>query len=134
VDTESAIAFVSLMEREPERQVLNRSTLASLRELAEPGEIDPYIDFAQVFLWDSLDRLRGLETSLENRDLHGLSENAHALKGSSGNIGADQLATYCTELEDLCRKADWASIPRAVATIKAERWTVMNAIERELGH
>ena len=50
-----------------------------------------------------------LRQALANKDLDILRQLAHSIKGSSANIGADQLSKAAYSLEDACRKADAAN-------------------------
>jgi two-component system sensor histidine kinase RpfC len=54
-----------------------------------------------VFIGDSAALMEKMETALDAKRFGELRSLVHALKGSAGSIGADQLARACTELQDL---------------------------------
>ncbi len=55
----------------------------------------------ELYLGDSPARLAALRQALAGDDAQGLERAAHALKGSSANLGATDLAELCHQLERL---------------------------------
>lgn len=76
--------------------VLDRPTIAALRELAGQGEPDPFPQIAQRFLNNASTRLARLIGGLPSTGVVG---EAHSLRGMSGTIGARRLARLCGDLE-----------------------------------
>jgi two-component system sensor histidine kinase RpfC len=54
-----------------------------------------------VFIGDSAALMEKMEAALDAKRFGELRSLVHALKGSAGSIGAEQLARACTELQDL---------------------------------
>ncbi len=79
--------------------MLNLETLASLRELDEPGKKEFLSEIILTYLTDTEDRLKVLWTMHDTVNAEGLSKIAHAIKGSSLNVGADGLAALMRTFE-----------------------------------
>lgn len=60
-----------------------------------------------LYLSDTAKRLDELHTALDAKDAQRCSRIAHAMKGSSGNVGANQMGAVAAQLE----KHDWAAEP-----------------------
>ena len=56
-----------------------------------------------MFLNDIPERLNSIKESIENNDLALASKQAHSLKGSSANIGAEGMRLISYEIETLAR-------------------------------
>lgn len=72
---------------------MDPQVLAGLQEVME-GEYPQLLD---TFLHDSEERVKALH--MAGGDTQALRQIAHSFKGSSGNLGAVQLALLCQELE-----------------------------------
>ena len=59
---------------------------------------DDYITLLDAFLIDTPRRLDAMQAAVNDNNLEQLAAEAHALKGSSSNLGATGLANICTEL------------------------------------
>ena len=119
---------------EPKRMewvdALDVAAVAALRELAEPGEPDPFPQIAAAFLGHATSRLATLSADT-GREV--LSAVAHSLRGMSGTIGARRLAGLCAELETRASEPGGAiSAPRLVHSIRQEFDRVRRALEHEL--
>ncbi|HYE30460.1 MAG TPA: PAS domain-containing protein [Methylomirabilota bacterium] len=112
---------------------LNCQTIQGLRELALDGGFDPLAELAPLFVEDSKSLLRRIEAALEAEDSNAVKHSAHALKGSSRNLGADRLGRLCESLEKQALACNW-TVARALATqIAAELELVHQALSFELG-
>jgi len=58
------------------------------------------IDVIDSFITDTDHRLSGLRQLIENSDFKNLVREAHALRGSYGNMGAIKMSNLCLSLED----------------------------------
>jgi CheY-like chemotaxis protein len=97
---------------------VDADAVARLRELGEPGGPDLAAEFIDLYLADGrgmVDRLR--QTPPDDRGF--VKRQAHTLKGSSRNMGAETVAEIARELES---KADSAA-PEELArlTLQLER-------------
>lgn len=81
------------MESSP---VINPSTYSMLKE--NLSEIFPELKAA--FLEDSFILLDQIKDNLPEGDASVIANAAHTLKSSAKNMGADQLADYCVQIEE----------------------------------
>src|SRR5512133_1964444 len=90
-----------------------------LRQLAESDEglVKEVLD---VFQTDTSDRLAKLRAALDRNDLAQARNQAHAIKGSSGQVGATEVAALCRELETLALTSDPGSLWELLGRIEAE--------------
>ena len=72
--------------------------------------------------------LDGMGAALRTRDAAGLREAAHALKGSSANLGATRLTALATQLDELGRAASFDGCEALLAEATAECERVVAAI------
>lgn len=78
---------------------LNPIRLEEIRELDPTGGGSLLQKILQAFLESADSGLRQLEQAILNNDAEGLRQSAHALKSSSGNIGAESLSAIFKQLE-----------------------------------
>ena len=80
--------------------LLNENTLCHLRLLG--GENDNFLDSViQGFFLEGEQLIEAMKTALHNHEYTFFMELAHALKGSSGNVGAETLFQVCREIARL---------------------------------
>ncbi|MBM4187575.1 MAG: Hpt domain-containing protein [Gemmatimonadetes bacterium] len=84
-------------------QIIDESILDSYRTLQEDGKPDVVTEFIDVFLEDLPGRLTRLEQSVAGDNASEIRSAAHALKGSSGSVGAALLSSVCGQLEAMAR-------------------------------
>jgi HPt (histidine-containing phosphotransfer) domain-containing protein len=118
-----------------------------LPQLADPPTLDPAVladltggDPAEVralladFLASTDDDLAQLERLRESGDLHGLTRQAHKIKGAARLVGAQELAAAAAQLESAGRGGDWASVlPLAVDVATAVERLRLDVAERHQG-
>jgi CheY-like chemotaxis protein len=83
--------------------ILNHQRLADLAGLSDTA--DWLENLLHRFLSDSQTRLTALRAAIEKGEEQVVADLAHAMKGSSANMGAVALAEVCKELETLGRSA-----------------------------
>ncbi len=76
--------------------VVDVALLDELRELLGDG----FGPLLEIYVRDSASRLADLETAMAAQDSDAVRRLAHALKGSSANVGALRLTLRCKQLED----------------------------------
>jgi len=98
-DTHTILDNNSKTEQDTDKTYLDFLTLDALRQLSnEPGFLKGLIT---GFLHDTENQLTLMERSIASRDLDNFKEYAHALKGSSGSVGASLLHKECKSLHNL---------------------------------
>ena len=80
------------------RPVLDRRVIAGLERLGEATGQDLLGELSVLFLADADERLVTLRRALQRDDAPAFAAAAHALGGSSANVGATELAILCGEL------------------------------------
>jgi HPt (histidine-containing phosphotransfer) domain-containing protein len=78
---------------------LNSTVIAGLRELSLPGESSVLMEITDLFEQSAGSSLTKLRDYCVERNEALAAPVAHALKGSSGNVGADHMAALCLQLE-----------------------------------
>ncbi|PYM11817.1 MAG: hypothetical protein DME18_12930, partial [Verrucomicrobia bacterium] len=110
---------------------VNPDSLARLRELRTPGEPDPVAEIIGLFLDQTPAYLQSLKTACEEKDHEALKKTAHTLKGSCGNLGVEQMAAGCKELELIARQGTLSSAKKLVAQLEKEFLAVKKTLEFE---
>jgi CheY-like chemotaxis protein len=93
------------------------SMLDSFRDLQQPNEPDLVTELIDLFLEDA-DKQITLLKQEDGIETLAIKHQAHRLKGSSGNVGASQIAALCGQLEENAADSDIAQ--RLITEIKSE--------------
>ena len=111
---------------------LNPRALEAIRKLAGPRDASLVNQVIGAYLADTPPRFGQLRAAAEAGDAEALRQAAHALKSSSANVGAEQLAALCKELEMLGRGGGGDGVRPLVARAEAEVARVVAALSAEL--
>jgi PAS domain S-box-containing protein len=76
------------------------SCLETLNAVMDPPEVR---DFLEMYLGEAVERMSRMEAA---SDLTAISGDAHALIGTSGNVGASQVSELARSIEIACRSGD----------------------------
>jgi len=112
--------------------VIDRSVLASLRELQEEGDPDIIAEVGGLFIKHSPEKVNAIMQSAERGDAKGLQLAAHSLKSSSAYVGAMRLSALAKELEMMGRSNSLEGAKEKAQRLKAEFDKVMTALEAEI--
>jgi CheY-like chemotaxis protein/nitrogen-specific signal transduction histidine kinase/HPt (histidine-containing phosphotransfer) domain-containing protein len=110
---------------------VNADSLERLRELRLPGQPDPAAEIIDLFLVQTPVYLQSLIAACEDQNSGGLGNTAHALKGSCANLGAEQMAAWCKELELISRQGTFASARNLVSRLEEEFGAVKRILTSE---
>ena len=80
-------------------ELLDAAVLASIQALQRPGKPPLLQRVIGVYLESSPQLMDGIHAALADGDAAALSDHAHSLKSSSGNLGAMALFELCRQLE-----------------------------------
>ncbi len=108
--------------------ILEDSVLKELRDNIG----DNLAGLFEVFLEDIPVYIKELEKSIAENDAAALVQAAHAIKGSSGNVGANRLAAVARLLEELGRSGSMENAARLVTALQKELTQVRAALQKEL--
>jgi HPt (histidine-containing phosphotransfer) domain-containing protein len=83
------------------KTVVDLAVLRSYEKIQLDGEPDLIVELIDLYLEDARRRLNVMKESLTNRNWLSVKREAHSLRGSSGNLGALQMALICDQIEGL---------------------------------
>lgn len=116
--------------------VLDAAQVADLLAL-DKGQGTFFARFVNVFLAGAEDRIVKLRGHAESADAAAVAEAAHALRGSSGSVGAMRLADLCGRVEDAGKQRDMDAAKNLIALLDAEfalaRGALLAAVSRGNG-
>jgi HPt (histidine-containing phosphotransfer) domain-containing protein len=78
---------------------------AALRQLEECGEAALLEELIAIFQTDTAERLELLARAVEAADYPTVRQEAHTIKGSALQVGANRVAEFCRRMELEARKA-----------------------------
>jgi HPt (histidine-containing phosphotransfer) domain-containing protein len=81
----------------------------NLRELEEDGN-DIVLELIASFETDTADRLARLHESFVRRDASSVNAEAHSMRGSSRQMGAEALADLCQAMEAGAPRMNWPEL------------------------
>ena len=84
-------------------QVLDMAVVDELLSLSDDGDPELLLDLIQLFLDDGPAKIESLTQGLDEQDFEKMERAAHALKGSSGNLGAVLLQDACEQMQEATR-------------------------------
>ena len=113
-------------------EAIDRSVLASLRELQEEGDPDIIAEVGGLFMKHSPDKVNAIMQSVQSKDAKGLQMAAHSLKSSSAYIGAMRLSALSKELEQMGRSNAMNDAKDKAKMLEAEYMRVMTALKVEI--
>ena len=103
--------------------------LTELRQLDDTGEL--LRTLITLFLDETPRVQERMQAAFSRADAPALAEAAHALKGSSGNLGAGRMQQLCGELQTLGRANDLTTAGDRLARLGVEFALVRTALSQE---
>ena len=111
--------------------VLDMTIVEELLSLSDDGDPELLLDLIQLFLDDGPAKIKAVTEGLAEQDFDKMERAAHALKGSSGNLGAVLLQHACEEMQLATRKHDLDDSSRLTPLMREHFETACAAL-REL--
>ena len=65
------------------------------------------LEFRDLFIKSSKDLLKKIKKAQKNKDIEDVAFQSHALKGISGNVGAEKLFIYISMINNYAKKDKW---------------------------
>jgi diguanylate cyclase (GGDEF)-like protein len=112
----------------PQGTPLDRAVFDKLREIlgaALPHAVSPFLEDSPVYLNE-------LEQAVYAHDAETARARAHALKGSSGNLGAVDLSSQAQKIEELAIARRLDQIPALLPALRAEYNQVATFLDAEV--
>jgi HPt (histidine-containing phosphotransfer) domain-containing protein len=110
-------------------QVLDMEVVEEL--LALTGDDDPelLLDLIHMFLEDAPSKIEGMNQGLEKGDLEQVTQAAHSLKGSAGNLGIRMVQHDCDELQTAGQSKDVDTVRKLVPRLEEHFSQAIAALE-----
>ena len=113
---------------EPQEPALDAAVLESLRQIDE-GLIEELIG---LFMEDTPGRIEAMRMAIAVGDPKEMWQNAHALKGSCGNMGAKLMSGFCLEIEMLGKSGSIEGAASLLIKLEREFNRVQAAFDLEM--
>jgi len=114
-------------------EVIDPVVIAGLRQLRMPGKPDPLVELVDLYLREAPGQLKAMELAVRENDYTSLARAisaATSLKGSSGNLGARNLAALCDEIEQTAKNWSLEETLPLVERARVELERVRGALEQ----
>ena len=111
---------------------LNRKTINNIRALQREGAPDILEKIIGLYLDNSNNIIVELEQSVEMKDAKKIRSASHSLKSSSANLGADNLADLCKEMEMLGKTNQMEEIEQKFDRLKQKYDNTCTALKIEI--
>lgn len=109
-------------------QPIDPASLANLKEIGG-GDASFVVELVVMFGEDSPPRLKAISAALAAGDAAEVAKNAHSLKGTGANFGAEKFRSLAQSIETAGKAGDLASVPALVDELNAEFVRVKNALD-----
>jgi CheY-like chemotaxis protein len=116
-------------EAASDEAVLDEATLDRVRDLHKLGGPNLLGRMAELYAANSRTLIGNARAAVAARDAKGVLQAAHALKSSSGSVGALRLAERCESLENAGRFATLDGADALLLAVTAEHARVLRALE-----
>ncbi len=113
--------------------ILERQALDAIRSLQRNGRPDFLARLIEKYVASSKEHVATMRRAVASGDASALWQAAHALRSSSGMMGASMFAELCRELEALGRAATLDRVPEVLSKLEATYPGVCAALEAEAG-
>ncbi|MCI0486292.1 MAG: response regulator [Blastocatellia bacterium] len=100
--------------------IIDREALSNLQGLDDDEDSDFIVELVSIYLEDTSSRLEQLKEAVKRGDAEALYKVAHALKGSSANLGVKRVAALCAELEQKGRAGTLEESHACLAQLEVE--------------
>lgn len=120
---------MSVQENSNSPSLLDREQLEMLTEAGSPESVELFREILELFEDESRRKLEDLTACMESGDYEGMSRSAHALAGSSANIGGREVWQQAKRIEDLCKTGQGKDARELLPELKATYQSTLNALK-----
>jgi HPt (histidine-containing phosphotransfer) domain-containing protein len=124
--------FVPPPSARPAASILNPEVIARLRELQAATDPSLMSQIFASFISDGIERIRVLKNAMAEHDAEALRKTAHALKGSCGTIGAQQMGDVALRLETLAAAPITETPEETLSALVTQIENEFELVQREL--
>jgi two-component system sensor histidine kinase/response regulator len=114
-----------------QNDAIDHTVLDQLRDFPQSSQRGLLQKVIDLYLQDTPDRLTGVREAVEQDHADSLAQLAHALKGSSANLGARNMVQMCAELEELGHSEDLEHAPELLTRLESEFVRVRSALSTQ---
>jgi histidine phosphotransfer protein HptB len=108
-------------------EVLDQKIITNLADvLGDSGVVQDLLD---TFVVEGSRQIDQMQPALEDENYEKLSHLGHNLKGSSGNLGAVQLADFCHKLEQAAKNEETELVASLIKQIRISFGATKSALE-----
>ena len=129
--------FVALRDRETGavswKDATSSEALDGLREIQDEVGQSVLPGLIRIFLANTPPAIASIHTAIASGELSDIAKNAHMLKGSCSNFGANRMRDVCERLESAAISWSVDQTKELVAELEREFHFVRIALEHELG-
>lgn len=93
------------------------------------GDLELLLELIDIFREDSQSLVSEIQNAVRRKDAVRLRENAHTLKGSVGNFGAEEAFSAAAQLEAIGDGGDMSDAPQVFGMLETQMEQVRNALE-----
>ncbi|NLA74911.1 MAG: Hpt domain-containing protein [Deltaproteobacteria bacterium] len=94
-------------------------------------EIEEYIDLIELFLETSETDISGMEKAAVVSDYAALAERSHSLKGSSGNLGLNEIYEKAKQIEANARNNSLEGLDNLLLHIKQQVVAITDSVKAQ---
>lgn len=94
------------------------------------GDEEFFHEIAQVFVSDAITHLEKLKNALKNKDVDLAQRHAHALKGASGNVCAENFRFFAMQIERAAKNKDLSQADSIFADLHKEYFRVKEFVAK----
>ncbi len=94
---------------------------------------DIIAEIIKVFLEDMPVQIDGLKSAFESKDIALVSSIAHAIKGSSSNIGGMRIAGIAKEIEISSKKGELENLGENISELESQYFALENELKKYMG-
>ncbi len=98
--------------------ILDTQVLDELLALSDGGDPELLMDLVDMFLTDAPSKVTSILEGLAAKDWTKVEHAAHAMKGTSGSLGAQLVMQDCESIQNACRSHDVDGIPDRVVQLR----------------
>lgn len=102
------------------RYPVDLAVLAGYESVQLEGEPNLIIELIDLYFDEVPRRVQAMRDAVKFRNPTALTSAAHSLRGSSGSLGAQQVAQICAEIEGLELIDLWSKIPPLLSWLELE--------------
>ena len=113
-----------------DQQTIEREICAKAREWIDEYGEDFLVELIGDYLEDGSSRVARLRQAVDAGDAEALTHEAHTLKSSSANLGAQTLSALAKRLEEMGRDGAIAALADDVARFEAQFALVKASLEK----